>query len=135
MDISFSGLIPAQLNQVLSILQTKHQTVANNIANTNTPGYVRQEVDFNQALQQVLDATPARETGSRQVEQPGINHLLAQEIEVKQDHATPARTDGNNVNLEQEMVALSQTNQLYKTLTKMASNKLKFYSYIIKGGR
>lgn len=137
MDININGLLPQQLNQVLTILQTKHTTVANNIANTNTPGYIRQVVDFKQELSNVLDKSTAMISSQYTEENnlPGINPVLAQEIEVQEDLSAPARTDGNNVNLEQEMVDLSQTNQIYSTLSKLASKNLKLYSYVIKGGR
>lgn len=136
MDININGLWLQQLSQVMDVLQVKHKTVANNIANTNTPGYVRQEVNFQNELSKVLANDPAvNQPAGQSVEGTGRYSPMAyQDIEVVEDPGNPARRDGNNINLESEMVELTQTGQVYKTLSRIAAKKFKLASYVIRGG-
>ncbi len=135
MNINFNGFDLNQVMQVLDVLQVKHKTLADNIANTNTPGYIRQDVNFRQELEKVLEQpSPAASFQDSGYPGQGLDALMAQDIEIQSDTSQPVKTDGNNVNLEQEMVDLSQTSQAYEIMTKLASNRFKLASYIVRGG-
>ncbi len=47
------------LERALSGASLRQQTLAGNLANANTPGYRRQDVDFHGALQRAMGAGPA----------------------------------------------------------------------------
>lgn len=91
-----------------TLLRTK--VSMNNLANVDTPGFKRQTVRFEDALRRALRgggvvgevAHPAHIPirGSRTV--AGVVPQLAT------DYATSFRADGNNVDVDQEMVAISQ---------------------------
>ncbi len=133
MNIDFNGFTLNQVMHVMDILQAKHKTLADNIANTNTPGYIRQDVNFSQELKKVLEA-PAVTSGDAGSSASGPDPLVYRDIEIQRDTDQPVKTDGNNVNLEQEMVNLGQTNQVYEFMAKMASIQYKLASYIVRGG-
>ena len=108
------------LLRLLSATELRARVISANIANQNTPGYTRQEVRFEEQLQQVL------QRGGK----PG--DLTA---EVVGDHETPARPDGNNVNLELEMNSLRQNRLLYETYAAILASRFEVLRASIENGR
>lgn len=78
----------------------QQNAVANNIANDSTPGYSDTEVSFEQSLQQALVAG---------------GPMVAQESEA--GSANAAATNGNNVDLGQEMVEATQDSLHYQQVS------------------
>lgn len=87
------------LVRLLGACETRARVVSANIANSNTPGYVRQVVHFEELLGQEL-------------ERGGDPASVAPEIET--DLETPARPDGNNVSLELELNTMRENRLLYE---------------------
>lgn len=114
-EISWLG----KLNEVMDILWIQQRALAQNIANTNTPGYVRQKVDFSAALQEAMRAPSRSQTGA----------------EIEPDVTAPARADGNSVNLEREMVELAEVTQAYGSLARLTAKNLSMARIVITGGR
>ena len=83
-------------------LAQQQQTSANNLANTQTPGYIAQQVNFQSSLQQAL-GSPAGGTA---------------QVSVSSTTAPPA-TDGNNVDTSQQLVAAEKTTLEYQTMVDM----------------
>lgn len=54
---------------------------------------------------------------------------------VRRETATSTRTDGNNVDLEEQMTELAANTLLYQTAAQVVSRKLAALSYVISGGR
>ncbi|MEZ6184838.1 MAG: flagellar basal body protein [Planctomycetota bacterium] len=104
-------MISGELNDVgrlLDVAGLRHRTIAANLANANTPGYLRREVRFEESFAKALE----------QGTNPG-----AVRAEVVVDKDSPTRLDGNNVESEQELVDLSKNALMYQTLTKAAASK------------
>jgi len=91
------------LLRLLSATELRSRVIAANIANQNTPGYTREEVRFEDML---------RDAMRRGASADDISKLAP---EVVKDLATPARQDGNNVNLELELNALRENRVLFET--------------------
>ncbi len=121
------------LNDMLSVILTKQldactlrqRVIANNIANFNTPGFKKSEVSFQQQLKKALD--------NNQVKQN--NNLAKLTPEITQVKGTAMKVDGNNVDIDQEMVNLATNTLLYRLATRVKSDKDNTLSYVIKGGR
>ena len=77
----------AALTSALDGLALRQRTIANNIANVNTPGYQAQRVSFEDALAQSV--------------RDGDGHSAASTARSLE----PTRLDGNNVNLDTETVS------------------------------
>lgn len=78
------------------------QTVlANNVANANTPGFTRSDVDFKGALAQAI-AGKDPELAVSQVHPTTYG-----------DVKTPRREDGNNVSLQKELGMMAENRLLY----------------------
>ena len=80
---------------------TRQTVLANNVANANTAGYTRSDVDFKDALQQAL--------ASKDPE-----HALSQvHPSIHEDDKAARRGDGNNVSLQKELGIMAENRLLY----------------------
>jgi flagellar basal-body rod protein FlgB len=82
-----------QLQGFLQVTSERQQMVTANIANVDTPGYHTHDINFQQAMQEVV---------SRGTEP----HLAQANLELS---GLPERPDGNNVNIDRESMLLSET--------------------------
>jgi flagellar basal-body rod protein FlgB len=95
----------------------RHEVIAHNIANVNTPQFKRSEVEFEKMLAKELYGDRDKE-GKLQLVRTRDNHLpighlpfRAQAKEVV-DNTTIMRTDRKNVDIDIEMASLAK-NQIY----------------------
>lgn len=79
-----------------------------NMANVNTPGYKRQDLDFNIELERKIGH--ARNLGE-----------FLSKRDRQQEENQSIRYDGNNVDLEREVMAITETQMRYQILTQIAS--------------
>lgn len=100
------------LKTSLDATEIRGKTIANNIANINTPGYKRKYVSFEETLDNV-NKNP--------------------KIEVKEDKSTSMRTDGNNVDLENEKVNQVGNTLMYNGLVSITNTKLAIAKSVITG--
>lgn len=95
------------LVDLMSASAQRARVLAHNIANQNVPGYLRQDVVFEELLAKEFERKSPR---------PASVHA-----ETVTDHDSPVRADGNNVDMEVEH-SLSEENailfDLYATLLK-----------------
>jgi flagellar basal-body rod protein FlgB len=80
-------------------LSTQQQVIADNLANTETPGFTAQQVNFQSSLEQALNSPDG---GTAQVSVT--------------DSSAPAGTNGNNVSTGQQLVDATQTMDQYQTM-------------------
>ena len=83
----------------------RHEALAENLANVNTPGYRRQDVDFHSALQAAMPA--------------GRDVVAATPIAAEVDPAAPMRPDGNSVDVDAENANLAQNALEYEALAQV----------------
>ena len=81
----------------------RHEALASNLANINTPGYKRQDVDFHSALQAAMPG--------------GTDAVAAAPIAAAFDSSAPMRPDGNSVDIDAEAANLAQNALTYEVLT------------------
>ena len=97
------------LSQVMDAAALRHKVIANNIANVNTPGYKRLDVEFEQTLAKALSTgVPAAEV------KPTI----------VQDDSNAERVDGNTVDIDREMGQLNQNSLLYTAASQILANQI-----------
>ena len=127
-----SGIFPDRtaviLAKVLDGTAVRQRALTNNIANAETPGYRRHDVDF---------ATQLREIISRPGHDPRaiIRAVDAVAVEMNEDATAPRKLDGNSVNIEREMVELAQNSLQYETSAQMLMMKIRGLKYAIHEGR
>jgi flagellar basal-body rod protein FlgB len=103
-DLTQSILVKA-----MDAASMRHRAISNNIANVETPGYVRQKVSFESALHQALE-TPDVMQRVREMQ------IDAVEPTTENDTASPLRENGNNVDADREMAALAENTLDYQAV-------------------
>jgi flagellar basal-body rod protein FlgB len=83
----------------------RQQALAENIANVNTPGYRRQDVDFHATLQSAMAAGP--------------DALASTTFTPQVDDSSPMRPDGNSVDIDAESANLAQNALEYEALAQV----------------
>ena len=93
---------------------TRETLIANNLANVDTPGYKRQDIDFQAVLQNELGRYKYTSLDEK-VRNLDMSQLRA---EVYTDAAGYSyRLDGNNVDIDTEQVELASEQIKYQALT------------------
>ena len=93
------------LERALQGSTLRHEALAENIANVNTPGYKRQDVDFHSALQAAMPA--------------GRDAVAAVPLAATTDGSAAMRADGNSVDVDTEAANLAENSLEYQALTQV----------------
>ncbi|MCS7263420.1 MAG: flagellar basal body protein [Armatimonadetes bacterium] len=105
------------LERALNILSQRTKVLVNNLANANTPAYIRREVSFFALMRAVLSGREEFTTS------------------VQIDWSSPFRADGNNTSPERELAALTETALLYHSILQLAAKEFAQLSSAITEGR
>ncbi len=122
-DVSSQALTAA-----LEGAAARQAALADNIANVDTPGFVRSEVDFEKALATALDQARRAPSSSAQ----GLPALSPHK---RKDFASPARADGNNVDIDREMAALSRNALSYRAVGELLGARIRGLRAAINSSR
>ena len=117
------GPFSNDLQRSMSQATQRHAMLVSNLANVNTPGYKRKDMDFGITLEQEM------QKGADGIMQEQKNLFGSEEDE------TSVRLDGNNVDLEREVMALSETELRYQALTDMANGYFSNLKSVIREGK
>lgn len=123
-----------RLGTGLSGASLRHRVLSSNLANANTPGFKRSDVDF---ASQLNRHSPSR-FAMRQT-QPA--HLASRRQSlggpiVSRDTSTWMRNDANNVDVDREMVYLMENQLHYQAMADAANRHLQMLrAAISEGGR
>lgn len=91
----------------------RNDILANNLANVDTPGYKRKDIDFESQLRKALGSSRYESVDSK------VSHVTSTELEgrVYTDAANFSyRLDGNNVDIDTENVELASNQIKYNGL-------------------
>ncbi len=81
----------------------RQEALSENLANVNTPGYRRKDVDFHSALQAAMPA--------------GRDAVESVPVTAQVDNASPMRADGNSVDVDAESANLAENALEYQALS------------------
>ncbi|MCH7472805.1 flagellar basal body rod protein FlgB [bacterium] len=126
MDLLVRDVTFAALAQSLSALSLRQELIAGNIANVNTPGYKRRDVDFTTQLAAAL-ARPGKRAGRAAL----VRGVTARELVEQQLFYRP---DMGGVDLDREMAEQAKTSMMYATIAQLIHNKIRQYRAVIKEG-
>jgi flagellar basal-body rod protein FlgB len=87
----------------------RQQALADNLANVDTPGYVRKDVDFHDALRAAM---------------AGGGDASAMTFSAEPDGNAPVRADGNTVDVDAESSAMSQNALEYDALARVSTSRI-----------
>jgi flagellar basal-body rod protein FlgB len=100
------------LERAMSGAMLRQQVLSNNLANANTPGFQRSDVDFQSALAQAFGAGASS------------SRIAATPFTTETETGT-VRADGSSVDVDTEMAALSENSLAYNALTSVAAARMR----------
>ena len=109
------------LERYLDVLAARQRIAASNIANADTPGYRARDIDLHSEVRSLLDQ-PASFPA----------HLA---VFATDSWMEPAKNDGNNVNLEREMKALSENVLRFTVASMLLQKEIRGMRNAIQEGR
>jgi len=112
----------ALLSKLMHLHTYRHNVIAQNVANINTPNYHRRTFNFESALNRAI------EKGS-QSDYESIRGW------VDRPNTTAVRNNGNNVDIDMEMVALNKNATSFEIYAQLYRQKSQMVKDAIKGGR
>ena len=126
----FSGGTYQAVKHMLDLSAQRHEVLAGNVANVETPGYKRLDLDKTNVTSFQAQMAAAAHTGDF----THVSSPMAQTARVTTDAAARStRQDGNNVEIDKELLSLSQNTTEYGVMTEFASNSLKCLKMAITG--
>jgi len=126
------------LEKALKGSSLRHKVISNNIANINTPGYKRMEVSFESELAAAATNAASERTSAAMTRThakhllPTLEAIAPSRIRTIED--TSLRTDGNNVDVDAEMAAMTKNQIYYSAITQRISGYYTNIKSAIKGG-
>jgi flagellar basal-body rod protein FlgB len=129
-DISFK-----RLQGALDASNTRQQTIADNIANADTPYYKRSDVSFEEILKQQTDGDmpvlKGKVTDSRHFV-IGPSSSVPTPV-VTMDHSTSMNNNQNNVDIDKEMSLLAENQLRYNAYIQQVNEQIKMMRVGVEG--
>lgn len=113
------------LEKMLDISAIKHKVIANNIANINTPGYKKMDVNFAEQLEKVLKDTSVNK----------FDNLQPKIVISKEETNETVRNDGNNVDMDKEISSLVRNTLSYNIYTQLMAKKVEMVKFAIENSK
>lgn len=110
----------------------RQRAIANNIANAQTPGYIRREVSFEKEFRDALESSKAALTKTDPRHIPSNVEPLIVKASIHLDK-TPFDNGINNVDMEKEMTDLAKTQIDFDAMTKLIKKHLTLLRGAIRG--
>ncbi|HLP47863.1 MAG TPA: flagellar basal body rod protein FlgB [Candidatus Deferrimicrobium sp.] len=119
MRINYEGLVD-KLSAELDIKILQNKLIASNVANVDTPGYKAKDLKFANVLQD--------EMGNMHLKKTHPSHMESSTTGIKNNEIVedpnPGRPDGNNVNIDDELLKLSKNNIQYSVAVQLLAKYL-----------
>jgi flagellar basal-body rod protein FlgB len=105
------------VEKALNIRAFYHGILAGNVANVETPNYKEKDIDFQAELE--------RRIGSpRDIE-----------VHEKKDYDGITSVDGNTVDVEKQVVRMTENNLMFNSLVQVMTKKFSMMRYVINEGK
>ncbi|EJF02192.1 flagellar basal body rod protein FlgB [Liquorilactobacillus mali] len=111
------------LKNSLDASALRSETISSNIANVNTSNYKAKRVEFENQLATALNLTTTKE-----------NHIganTASQAQVTTDNTTSVNENGNNVDLDVEMVNQSTNELYYSSIVSQLNGRYQMLNYVL----
>ena len=125
------------LQRTMDVALLRGDVIANNIANSDTPGFKRSVVNFESELKRALDSEsvrpfPALVTDERHIAFQRPRDYRDVKPLVVWDYLTAGKNNGNNVDIEQESMDRLENQLLYQTLAQAVSSAFSQVNIVLR---
>jgi flagellar basal-body rod protein FlgB len=131
-----------RLERALDVRLARHNVLAGNLANVDTPGYKPRDVDFAAAMAAVPQDGVAGTTSTQRTE---AGHMAATvgtgvggaggDVPITERAGEAPTLDGNRVDLDRTMAELATNGMQYGAGARVASKKLAILRYVVGDGQ
>lgn len=114
------------LSQAMNLRTQRHQVLASNIANADTPNYKARDFSFEQAMQNAMAGSvggsiPLTTTSGRHLSGNGA----AGSAVLQYRKETQSAVDGNTVDMDVERAHMTENAMQYQIVSQLISDKIK----------
>ena len=120
------------LTKATHFTNLRHNVIASNIANVDTPGYKAMELKFEHLLEQAL-ADISNEGGENDNQPRAAGFRKAEPVPVLDTTQQP-RLDGNTVNPDQQLAKLAENTIMHHTFVQLLNMRFKMLQTAINSG-
>ena len=127
------------LEKSLDVESLRKKVISDNIANVDTPHFRRREVNFESELNRVLndnrknlDRLPALMTDEKHIPFFIDRDIRSVNSRVNLDYTTSYKNDGNNVDIEKEMVDSSKNAMRYNALVSALNHNYRVLKMVLR---
>jgi flagellar basal-body rod protein FlgB len=131
-DIVSDTAIMAALGREMTRAVQRQSVAASNLANLDTPGYRTKELQFADTLDAQL--APASLVANHP-QHFGTASKVTDRAEVADAANLPVRRDGNNVQLDRELLSMSRASADFSAAETILAAKFRLVRYAINEGR
>jgi flagellar basal-body rod protein FlgB len=122
------------IHAALTGLSARQRVIADNVANVDTPGFKASRVEFEAALKRAQGADESirllgyRGSGQYQADPGSLAPTVVTDMSTR-------REDGNNVDVDQQMLEMAETNITYNALANLTTARFGILRTVINEGR
>ncbi|HSG98510.1 MAG TPA: flagellar basal body rod protein FlgB, partial [candidate division Zixibacteria bacterium] len=131
-QVLFDQTAIPRLERALDLTSARHKLLAQNVANAETPGYVRQDIDFQSELRSAMNGTTR--VGMK-VTRPGHINSAGPTHTYRVERQPAAKGENHAVQLDQEMAQQAQNQLEFKVSAHLARGKFEALKTAIRGRR
>ena len=132
----FEGKTLNAVERYMERLSERQQIVSSNLANIDTPGYRTKDISFHATMDELLadrsSSARLRTTRERHIDAEPFGPSIDRVFEPK---GLVERADKNNVDIDREMMKLSETSFGYSMMTQVLRGKYQKLASSINEGR
>lgn len=128
------------MNQIINLMAkgldgaAQRQTyISNNIANADTPGYKREDIDFQNTLRDAISQRtnlPLKSTRNNHIDTTNLSN--SSKFSPFKESNTNFRIDGSNVDIEREMAEMAKNNIYFDTLAQQLNSKFNMLGSVLE---
>ena len=116
------------LEKGLDAVWLRQQVIANNIANSATPGYKSQRLEFESLLEEKITQAGSDDAARRDA-------ISETQPQIVRNENTITQEDGNNVDLDYENIEMARAQMQYAYMTSSINSQINRLKYVITEGR
>ena len=127
------------LEKAMDTESVRRKVIANNIANVDVPHFKRREVNFESELKRAINEqnNPDRFFQANMSSSKHMPFFEPRSVEgvsmrVNHDYSTTYRNDGNNVDIEKEMVDASKNLMRYNSYVTSLNHNFKLLKFVMR---
>jgi flagellar basal-body rod protein FlgB len=132
-EIPSDSAVVSALRQQMTLAAARQAVAASNLANVNTPGYRAREADFGSTLETKLGADSA--AAIRLTHASHLAHPEPAGPATKEQDGLAARADGNNVQIDRELLSMTQAAGEFARAQTALAAKFRLVRYALNEAR